>query len=148
MKEDNMSNKDRNEAVDPLPENQAESKDVITEKYISVGVEAPLSPLSVQKMMTQIWNQKISSRKTQDGNDVKQLTSNTGADISLESDISMVHQILPEHRNYKEISNKENPSGDDGHGSKGVKEIFRWNLIEIQRTKQMTWINLNSADMV
>ena len=47
MKEDNMSNKDRNEAVDPLPENQAESKDVITEKYISVGVEAPLSPLSV-----------------------------------------------------------------------------------------------------
>ena len=52
-----------------------------------------------------------------------------------------------EHRNDRQIINKENPTGDIRKGSKGVNEIFFLYPTRNKRMIYMTWITLNDPDM-
>ena len=55
-REDNMSNNESNEAVNPIPENQAELENGITENNTSGGVEAPPICLEEDDIDMELWN--------------------------------------------------------------------------------------------
>ena len=90
FREDNMSNNQSNEAVNPIPEDQAELENGIMENNTSGGVEAPPPPLSLCLEEVDL-DMKMQNKfmETLDRDRVNQSISNTGSDIILEPDINM-----------------------------------------------------------
>ena len=106
-REDNMSNNESNEAVNPIPENQAELENGITENNTSGGVEAPPICLEEDDIDMELWNKFM---ETQDRDGVKQSISNTGSDIIVEPYINMftsdVTRTQKQQRNQQQRESK------------------------------------------
>ena len=84
-----MSNNESNEAVNPIPENQAELENGIMENNTSGGVEASPSPPNCLENDDVDMETQNKFMETQDRDEVEWSTSNTGSDIILEPDINM-----------------------------------------------------------
>ena len=89
-REDNVSNNQSNEAVNPIPENQAELENGIMENNTSGGVEAPSPPPSLCLEEVDL-DMKTQNKfmEALDRDRVNHSISNTGSDIILEPDINM-----------------------------------------------------------